>query len=51
MKQALFDVVYLGCFVLVALVRSVSVLKVARQRGDIRKSMPKMNFDTIMIML
>ena len=51
MKQELFDLVYLGCFVLVALVRLVSVLQVARQRGDIRKSMPKMNLDTVMIML
>jgi protein-S-isoprenylcysteine O-methyltransferase Ste14 len=50
-KGGLFDLIYLGCFVLIAAVRVAGVWSARRPRGGLRKPMPKMNLDTFMTML
>jgi len=51
MKTGLFDLLYLGCFILIATVRVFGVLAARRPRGGIRRPVMKWDLDTFMTLL
>jgi len=51
MKTAVFDLIYLGGFILLALVRVLGVMSARKSRGGLRKPVLKMDFDTLLTLL